>query len=89
MRNSHYACYCEQHIETRSLFNLSAMSQMEHDRQRALKVEADKVVARKKLSEVQRTALHAQMQERESLKREVSVWPRMDRCVERCSWQLL
>lgn len=38
----------------------------------ALKTEADKVAARKKLLEVQRGALHAQMQERESLKREVS-----------------
>lgn len=45
---------------------------MEHDRQMALKTEADKVAARKKLLEVQRGALHAQMQERESLKREVS-----------------
>lgn len=46
--------------------------QMEHDRQMALKAESDKVAARKKLLEVQRSALHAQMQERESLKREVS-----------------
>ncbi|CAN0564251.1 unnamed protein product, partial [Ectocarpus sp. 12 AP-2014] len=45
---------------------------MEHDRQMALKTEADKVAARKKLLEVQRGALHAQMQERESFKREVS-----------------
>lgn len=45
---------------------------MEHERQMALKTEADKVAARKKLLEVQRGALHAQMQERESLKREVS-----------------
>lgn len=45
--------------------------QMEHDRQMALREEAEKVVARKKLSEVQRGALHVQMQERETLKREV------------------
>lgn len=37
----------------------------------ALKIEAEKVAARKKLLEVQRGALHAQMQERENLKREV------------------
>lgn len=37
----------------------------------ALREEAEKVVARKKLSEVQRGALHVQMQERETLKREV------------------
>lgn len=46
---------------------------MEHDRQMALKVEAEKVVARKKLSEVQRGALHIQMQERENFKREVRI----------------
>lgn len=46
-------------------------SQMEHDRQMALKAEAEKVAAKKKLLEVQRGALHAQMQERENLKREV------------------
>lgn len=46
---------------------------MEHDRQMSLKAEAEKVAARKKLSEVQRGALHAQMQERESLKREVRI----------------
>lgn len=45
--------------------------QMEHDRQMALKVEAEKAAARKKLYEVQRNALHAQMREREVLKREV------------------
>lgn len=44
---------------------------MEHDRQMALKTEAEKVAARKKLLEVQRGALHVQMQEREKLKREV------------------
>ena len=44
---------------------------MEHDRQMALKAEAEKVAARKKLLEVQRGALHVQMQEREKLKREV------------------
>lgn len=44
---------------------------MEHDRQMALKIEAEKVAARKKLLEVQRGALHAQMQERENLKLEV------------------
>lgn len=44
---------------------------MEHDRQMALKTEAQKVAARKKLLEVQRGALHVQMQEREKLKREV------------------
>lgn len=44
---------------------------MEHDRQMALKQEAEKATARKKLSEVQRGALHLQMQEREALKREV------------------
>lgn len=38
----------------------------------ALKAEADKVAMSKKLSEAQRSALHAQMQEREALKREVS-----------------
>lgn len=37
----------------------------------ALKAEAEKVAAKKKLLEVQRGALHAQMQERENLKREV------------------
>lgn len=45
---------------------------MEHDRQMALKAEAEKVAMTKKLSEAQRSALHAQMQEREALKREVS-----------------
>lgn len=44
---------------------------MEHDRQMALKTEAEKVAARKKLLEVQRGALHVQMKERENLKREV------------------
>lgn len=37
----------------------------------ALREEAEKVAERKKLSEVQRGALHVQMQEREVLKREV------------------
>lgn len=46
---------------------------MEHDRQMALKAEAEKVAARKKLLEVQRGALHVQMQEREKLKHEVRV----------------
>lgn len=46
---------------------------MEHDRQMALKAEAEKVATRKKLLEVQRGALHVQMQERETLKREVRV----------------
>lgn len=41
----------------------------------ALKEEAEKVMARKKLTEVQRGALHVQMQEREVLKREVSAGP--------------
>lgn len=49
---------------------------MEHDRQMALKEEAEKATARKKLSEVQRGALHVQMQEREVLKHEVRVSPR-------------
>lgn len=44
---------------------------MEHDRQMALKAEAEKIAARKKRSEAQRNALHVQMQERENLKREV------------------
>ena len=44
---------------------------MEHDRQMALKAEAEKIAARKKLSEVQRSALHVQMKEREHLKHEV------------------
>ncbi|CAM9367681.1 unnamed protein product [Ectocarpus fasciculatus] len=52
---------------------------MEHDRQMALKTEADKVAARKKLLEVQRGALHAQMQERESLKREAMMEADRDR----------
>lgn len=42
----------------------------------ALKEEAEKVMARKKLSELQRGALHVQMQEREVLKREVRAGPR-------------
>lgn len=46
---------------------------MEHDRQTALKAEAERVTARKKLLEVQRGALHVQMQERENFKREVRV----------------
>lgn len=46
---------------------------MEYDRQMALKAEAEKVAARKKLLGVQRGALHIQMQEREKLKREVRV----------------
>ena len=37
----------------------------------ALKAEAEKMAAKKKLLEVQRGALHVQMQERENLKREV------------------
>lgn len=44
---------------------------MEHDRQMALKAEAEKIASRKKLSEVQRGALHVQMQERENFKLEV------------------
>lgn len=44
---------------------------MEHDRQMALKAEAEKTATRKKLTEMQRNALNVQMQERESLKREV------------------
>ena len=48
---------------------------MEHDRQMALKQEAEKATARKKLSEAQRGALHVQMQEREVLKREVRAGP--------------
>lgn len=41
----------------------------------ALKEEAEKATARKKLSEVQRGALHVQMQEREVLKHEVRACP--------------
>lgn len=52
---------------------LGRKSQMEHDRQMALKSEAEEVAARKKLLEVQRGALHVQMQEREKLKREVRI----------------
>lgn len=55
----------------RNLFDFVVLPQMEHDRQMALKQEAEKATARKKLSEVQRGALHVQMQEREALKREV------------------
>lgn len=56
---------------------LGCESQMEHDRQMTLKAEAKKVAARKKLLEVQRGALHVQMQEREKLKREVRVGQNM------------
>ncbi|CAM9526825.1 unnamed protein product [Laminaria digitata] len=52
---------------------------MEHDRQMALRQEAEKATARKKLSEVQRGALHVQMQEREVLKREAMMEAGRDR----------
>lgn len=39
----------------------------------ALKAEADKVKARKELTEAQRSALHDQMREREGLKQEVGI----------------
>lgn len=54
-------------------FVRDSLAQMEHDRQMALKAEAGEVAARKKLTEVQRNALHKQMQERDTLRREVSV----------------
>lgn len=65
-----------------SLFGFLVLLQMEHDRQMALKQEAETATARKKLSEVQRGALHVQMQEREVLKREVWAEPtgRTDEC---------
>lgn len=50
--------------------------QMEHDRQMALKAEAEKEATRKNKSQLQRDALHEQMREREELQREVCV------CVE-------
>ena len=44
---------------------------MEHDRQLALKAEAEKASARKKMLQLQRGDLHDQMREREELHREV------------------
>ncbi|CAM9690528.1 unnamed protein product, partial [Hapterophycus canaliculatus] len=52
---------------------------MEHDRQMALKIESEKIAGRKKLLKVQRGALHAQMQEREDLKREAKMEADRDR----------
>ncbi|CAM9721801.1 unnamed protein product [Scytosiphon promiscuus] len=54
---------------------------MEHDRQMALKVESEKFAARKKLLEVQRGALHLQMQERENLKCEAMIEADRDRAM--------
>lgn len=47
--------------------------QMEHDRQMALKAEAEKDAIRKSKSQIHRDALHEQMRGREELQREVRV----------------
>lgn len=47
--------------------------QMEHDRQMAIKAEAEKEAIRKNKFKIQRDALHEQMRGREELQREVRV----------------